>query len=75
MPDDQTPRAAPGFHRAMLPPGSFLAVSHIHVVPEDVETQNAGKKVAQEYGRRTDHHADHAGRGNSSASSSATWRW
>ncbi|MFD6070287.1 SAM-dependent methyltransferase [Amycolatopsis lurida] len=41
----------------MLPPGSFLTVSHIHVAPEDVETQSAGEKVAREYGRRTNHAA------------------
>ncbi|WP_410646473.1 SAM-dependent methyltransferase [Amycolatopsis sp. cmx-4-54] len=57
MPDDRNPHAALGFHRTMLPPGSFLALSHIHVAPEDVETQNAGKKLAQEYGRRTNHAA------------------
>ncbi|WP_191259925.1 SAM-dependent methyltransferase [Amycolatopsis oliviviridis] len=57
MPDERNPHAALGFHRAMLPPGSFLAVSHIHVAPEDVETQNAGKQVAEEYGRRTNHAA------------------
>ncbi|MFD5096609.1 SAM-dependent methyltransferase [Amycolatopsis thailandensis] len=57
MPDEQNPHATLGFHRAMLPPGSFLAVSHIHVAPEDVETQNAGKQVAAEYGRRTNHTA------------------
>ncbi len=57
MPDEQNPHAALGFHRTMLPPGSFLAVSHIHVAPEDVETRNAGEKVAREYGRRTNHAA------------------
>ncbi|MFD6073703.1 hypothetical protein [Amycolatopsis lurida] len=53
MPDDQSPHAALGFHRAMPPPGSFLAVSHIHVAPEDVETQNAGEKVAREHAARS----------------------
>ncbi|MFC3452889.1 SAM-dependent methyltransferase [Amycolatopsis speibonae] len=57
MPDEQNPHAVLGFHRAMLPPGSFLAVSHIYVAPEDVETRNAGKRVAEEYGRRTNHTA------------------
>ncbi|WP_181774151.1 SAM-dependent methyltransferase [Amycolatopsis pittospori] len=57
MPDEQNPHAALGFHRAMLPPGSLLALSHIHVAPEDVRTQTAGRKVAEEYGRRTNHTA------------------
>lgn len=63
MPDEQNPHATLDFHRAMLSPGSFLAVSHIHVAPEDVETQNAGERVAQEYGRRTNHAAIMRSRG------------
>jgi O-methyltransferase involved in polyketide biosynthesis len=57
MPDEQNPHEVLGYYRSVLPPGSLLALSHIHVAPDDAATQSAGQQVAQEYRRRTNHAA------------------
>jgi hypothetical protein len=57
MPDEQNPHEVLGYHRFALPPGSLLALSHIHVAPGDAATESAGQQVAQEYRRRTNHAA------------------
>ncbi|MDQ7807533.1 SAM-dependent methyltransferase [Amycolatopsis sp. A133] len=57
MPDERNPHEVLEYYRSQLPPGSLLALSHIHVDPGDEETQHAGRQVAQEYQRRTNHAA------------------
>ncbi|MEV7098331.1 SAM-dependent methyltransferase [Amycolatopsis sp. NPDC051045] len=57
MPDTRRPHHTLGFYRELLPPGSMLALSHIHVAPDDAATQAAGRQVAQAYQQRTNHAA------------------
>jgi O-methyltransferase involved in polyketide biosynthesis len=49
MPPETEPERALAFYREQLPPGSLMALSHIHVDPSDTETLMAGEKVTASY--------------------------
>ncbi|SFB00988.1 S-adenosyl methyltransferase [Amycolatopsis marina] len=53
MPPDTHPQQSLRFYLDQLPVGSMMALSHIHIAPEDTETQAASDKVAASYRRRT----------------------
>ncbi|MFF5991288.1 SAM-dependent methyltransferase [Prauserella flavalba] len=52
MPPETEPERLLAYYRDQLAPGSFVALSHIHVPPEDAETLAAAAKVIDSYRRQ-----------------------
>ncbi|RZQ63897.1 SAM-dependent methyltransferase [Amycolatopsis suaedae] len=53
MPPETDPGAVLDYYKRQLAPGSLLALSHIHVEPDDLEMLEASKKVSTAYKERT----------------------
>ncbi|WP_019819694.1 SAM-dependent methyltransferase [Saccharomonospora saliphila] len=53
MPPETDPGRVLAYYRDKLPPGSLLALSHIHVDPSDTETLAVSEKLTKSYTERT----------------------